>query len=181
MDPRIKQKYLTELFSPHETEDYKESTNIDDHMSRKDDNCVRLISQNIGCLGVHSFTNGKQAKGIQWLIQNKVDIAAWQELGVSFHMQQKCDRLQERIRDPRWSKVRISAANNKHEFIDLKQFGGTSIMTFSSIAVRVTASGCDDTGLGRWSWLRFEGKQNIKTRIFSVYLPIISKRDASVY
>ena len=96
-------------------------------------------------------------------------------------MQQRCDRLQERNRDPRWSKVRISAANNRHESIDFKQFGGTCVMAFNSVAARVTASECDDLGLGRWSWLRFEGRRNIKTCIISVYVPIKSKRDASVY
>ena len=35
--------------------------------------------------------------------------------------------------------------------------------------------------MGRWGWLLFEGKRQVKTRIFSVYVPIVSKRDASVY
>ena len=181
MDPTLKQQYLTDLFAPSNSTAVQGSANVGDSIYKKDSNSIRLVTQNIGCLGVKSFANGKQAKGIQWLIQHKVDIVAWQELGVSFHMQQRCDHMKERIRDPRWSKVRLTSANNRHESIDLKQFGGTCMMTFNSIASRVSGSGCDETGLGRWCWLLFEGKRNVKTRIFSVYVPNKSQRMASVY
>ena len=181
LDPQLKQKYLTEIYEYKGSNAIAESVDVGDSLKQKDDNCIRLVSQNIGCLGVHSFGNGKQAQGIQWLIQNQVDIVAWQEIGVAFHMQQRCDRMRERMRDPRWTKVRVVSANNKHESIDNKQFGGTSVMSVNSVASRVTGTGCDETGLGRWSWMIFEGKKQWKTRIFSVYLPITSKQMASVY
>ena len=181
MDPQLKQQYLTELYEQPGSTVLAESVDVGDTLKSKDDNCIRIVSQNIGCLGVHSFGNGKQAKAIQWLIQNRVDIVAWQEIGIAFHMQQRCDRMRERMRDPRWHKVRVVTANNKHEAIDNKQFGGTSVMSVNSVASRVSGTGCDETGLGRWSWMLFEGKKQWETRIFSVYIPIISKRIASVY
>ena len=181
MDPQLKQQYLTDLYATPGSIAAADSGDVGDSLCKKDDNCIRLVSQNIGCLGIHSFGNGKQSKAIQWLIQNQVDIVAWQEIGIAFHMQQRCDRMRERMRDPRWQKVRVVSANNKHESIDNKQFGGTSVMAVDSVAARVTGTGCDETGLGRWSWMLFEGKKKWKTRIFSVYIPIYSKRMASVY
>ena len=181
MNPQLKQQYLTDLYEPSGPTVASESIDVGDVINKKDNNSIRLASQNIGCLRIYSFGNGKQSKGIQWLIKNQVDIVAWQEVGVAFHMQQRCDRMRERMRDPRWQKVRVVTANNRHESIDRKQFGGTSVMAVNSVASRVTGSGCDETGLGRWSWLLFEGKKKWKTRIFSVYIPIYSKCMASVY
>lgn len=181
LDPVLKQQYLTELYANSNSTVVHESLDIGDKLHKKDDNHIRIVSQNIGCLGIHSFGNGKQSKGIEWLIQNQVDIVTWQEIGVAFHMQQRCDKMRERMRDPRWQKARVISANNKHESIDNKQFGGTSVMSVDSVASRVTGTGSDETGLGRWSWMLFEGKKKWKTRIFSVHIPISSKRMASVY
>ena len=68
--------------------------------------------------------------------------------------------MKELMRDPRRHKVRVVAAsNNKHESIDHKQFGGTSVMAVKSVAYIVNGSGSDETGLSRLSWLLFEGKR----------------------
>ena len=75
------------------------------------------------------------------------------------------------MRDPRWAKTRISSCNNKHENVDNFQYGGTSVMAFNEVAHRVHTTGGDDTGLGCWSWILFEGKSKYRTRIISAYVP----------
>ena len=67
--------------------------------------------------------------------------------------------------------MRISSSNNKHENIDKFQYGGTAVMAYNEAAHRVKATGSDETGLGRWSWILFEGKHNDTTRIISAYVP----------
>ena len=152
-------------------------------IQHKHHDSIRLVGQNIGCLGVRSFGNHKQDHVKEWLINNSVDICCWQELGISLHMLHHQDRIQERLRDHRWNKLRISASNNRHESIDKLQFGGTLTMAFNSTASRVHASGADERGLGRWTWLLFEGNNSYRTRVISAYVPCKTPthRDATVY
>jgi len=142
-----------------------------DHLVDKEDHLCRIVSQNVDCIGVVSKDNYKQEKAKDWLIQHEVDVVGWQETGIAFHRLPKQDRLAERMRDPRWAKTRISSCNNKHENVDNFQYGGTSVMAFNEVAHRVHTTGGDDTGLGRWSWILFEGKSKYRTRIISAYVP----------
>ena len=73
--------------------------------------------------------------------------------------------------------MRISSFNNKHENIDKFQYGGTAVMAYNEATHRVKATGSDKTGLGRWSWILFEGKHNYTTQIISVYVPCKSSAD----
>ena len=166
-----------------ETTHEHNSETFGNSIQQKHHDSIRLVGQNIGCLGVRSFGNQKQDHGKEWLISNSVDICCWQELGISLHMLNHQDRIQERLRDYRWSKLRISASNNKHESIDKLQFGGTLTMAFNSTASRVHASGADERGLGRWTWLLFEGNNSYRTRVISAYVPCKTPlhRDATVY
>ena len=154
-----------------------------DAMKAKLHDTIRLIGQNIGCLGVRSFGNQKQEQGKSWLIQHNVDICCWQEIGLSLHMMKHQERIQERMKDYRWTKTRITAANNKHESINKLQFGGTLTMAVNETASRVHASGADERKLGRWTWLLFEGHNNYRTRVVSAYVPCKPSKpnDATVY
>ena len=51
--------------------------------------------------------------------------------------------------------------------------GGTGITITKNIASRKDKSGssCDKTGLGRWTWVRIEGKANEQTVFISTYRP----------
>ena len=184
---QTRQAYLAqnmEIIKATSTERCKSITEMyGNAMKPKHSDHIRLIGQNIGCLGVRSFGNQKQEQGKNWLIQNNVDICCRQEIVISLHMLKHQERIQERMKDYRWSKTRMSTANNKHESIDKLQFGGTVTMAVNEVAARVHASGADERGLGRWTWLLFEGHNNYKTRIISAYVPCkpATKNDATVY
>lgn len=144
---------------------------------------LRLVGQNIGCLGVRTFANQTQEQGKEWLLDNHVDICCWQELDLSLHMLKHHEKLNERMRDSRWSKIRLSSSNNKHESIEKLQFVGTMVMAVNEAASRAHASGVDETGLGRWSWILFEGNNKYRTRVISAYVPCkpATRNDATVY
>ena len=183
----IRQAYLMEnerLLTIRTTNIEKQKTEtFGDSMKTKHCDSIRLVGQNIGCLGVRAFNNHKQDMGKEWLIKNNIDICCWQELGIALHMTKHQDRIHERMRDHRWGRIRISATNNRHESIDKMQFGGTMAMAMNSTAARVHASGADETGLGRWAWLLFEGHNSYRTRVISAYIPCKQqgKKDATVY
>ena len=60
---------------------------------------------------------------------------------------------------------------NKNETITKKQQGGTCITMKEQYGQYVKEMGADETGLGRWSWLRMEGNNDIKTTVITAYSP----------
>ena len=154
-----------------------------DKLSQKKCGHIRIISQNISCLGVSHPINHKQDQAKDWLLRHNVDIAGWQETGVAFHTLPLHQRLPSRINDTRWKKVRVTSYNNRHENVKKFQYGGTAMLAFNESAHRIKQSGGDPTGLGRWSWILFEGKHQYQTRIISAYVPCKTSDDnrQSVY
>ena len=151
-------------------------------MTALEDDSMRLVSLNINNIGIQSYNNSKQDMLKNWIYENEVSIIGLQEVGVAMHLVPKYDRLQERMRDLRWKKIKISQANNTNENVEKSQYGGTAIIAYDEAAARASArNGVDNTGLGRWSWMSFEGKQNHKTRIISAYNPCKSYGDETVY
>lgn len=140
-------------------------------MGPKAPNVYRIISNNIGCLGMDSIGNSKQNSLKDWLVQNEVDIVGWQEIGLAQHMFQKHERLAERLRDYRRKQIRVSSSNNKHEAIEKFQWGGTATIAYDTLANMARSSGADEDGIGRWSWIQLEGHNNRRIRVISAYNP----------
>ena len=162
---------------PSPNKNHSKYKTFGDHLGEKDSDDIRIVSQNINCLGVSTFNNPKQERALNWIIRHEVDIIGWQEIGIAFHMLPHSKRLAERLKDPRWTKQRISSTNNKHEKVDSFQYGGTATATFDEAAHRVHSTGGDATGLGRWSWITFNGKNGVRTRVISAYVPCKSSND----
>ena len=148
-----------------------------DHLVEKESGIIRIVSQNVNCIGVSNEINHKQEHAKDWIYEHSVDVMGWQETGVAFHSLPIRKRLAHRMKDIRWDKMRISSANNKHENVETFQYGGTAVLAFNTAAHRVKATGSDETGLGRWSWILFEGKHKFHTRIISAYVPCKSTTD----
>ena len=142
-----------------------------DTLGPKDDGTCRIVSYNINCIGVDTFTNSKHNTVKDWLFQNSIDICGWQEVGVAQHMLQRHEKLAERMRDMRRKNIRMCTANNKNETIDRFQYGGTAVFAFDHISHMVRAAASDDTELGRWCWLQLEGHRGRRVRVISAYNP----------
>ena len=151
-------------------------------MEQLEADSLRLVSLNINNIGTQSYNNSKQDMLKNWLYDNDVSIIGMQEIGVAMHLVPKHDRLHERMRDVRWKKIKVCQANNINENVEKSQYGGTAIVAFDEAAMRATPkTGSDTTGLGRWAWMLFEGKQRHRTRIVSAYNPCKSTGDETVY
>ena len=48
-----------------------------DDITEKEDGICRIVSQNVGCLGISSFSNNKMRTAKEWLIRHQVDICGW--------------------------------------------------------------------------------------------------------
>ena len=169
--------YINPSNTPKQKKRKLQHRTFGDHLTFKSKDTVRIVSQNVNCIGISTQNNYKIEEAKNWMLQNEVDIVGWQETGIAFHTLPKYEKLPERIKDIRWKKVRISSSNNKHETLQKFQYGGTAVISFDEVAHRVKATGADSTGLGRWSWMLFEGKNNHFTRVISAYVPCKSARD----
>ena len=153
-----------------------------ERMCPLEEGIVRVASINVNCLGVFSQSNAKQDLLKEWIHENEISILGIQEMGIAMHMVPSYDKMIERMRDLRWTKHCVSSASNIHESITKAQYGGTAACTFNEIAVRCSPKNdCDPTGLGRWSWLMFEGRNKHRTRVISAYNPCKSKGQETVY
>ena len=92
----------------------------------KDDGVCRIVTQNVGCIGVSASANNKIRSAKEWLYQHHVDICGWQEIGIANHKFQRHERLHKRMRNPRRQAMRISTGTNTNDDIDKFQWGGGS-------------------------------------------------------
>ena len=66
------------------------------------------------------------------------------------------------------AEIRSIAAHNVHKNVGIMQEVGTSMLLYGPLVYQYDFehSGKDDTGLGRWVVMFFQGFEGIKTRIF---------------
>ena len=67
---------------------------------------------------------------------------------------------------------------NQHERFTPRQEGGTFMAATDQIGSQITEIGSDTTGLGRWCWVKFQGR-NLNTRVVTAYQPCKPNKLAS--
>ena len=63
----------------------------------------------------------------------------------------------------------------------LSQPGGVASIIVDKLAHKVDASGKDFTGLGRWTWTKFKGKNSMHLRVITVYRPCKTEGSKTAY
>ena len=69
------------------------------------------------------------------------------------------------------NELRSIMAHNQHGHHSCQQWGGTAAMVMGQAASEVVLSGRNETGLGCWSWLLFQGANNHRTQLMSACCP----------
>ena len=147
-----------------------------DQFESKPPNTYRLCFENINGLGFEVSHNIKQDRFITWARENEIDVMGWAELNINWRLATPSEKLRERLRPGAWDKLQLSTAHNIHEKLTKYQPGGVSLISFDQIAHRVSSSGSDPSGLGRWTWHSIRCKtRNI--RIITAYQPNITVGD----
>ena len=117
-------------------------------------------------------------------MEKEIDVCGFQEIGINWRNCRGKGSLRERMKYHGWEYSRIVASYNKNCEIGKHQYGGTMTFMKDQITHRVSASGIDESGLGRWSWIQLKGSNNHKARIITVYQPNVQKdplHSSSVY
>ena len=71
----------------------------------------------------------------------------------------------------------LDSTDNTHEKFSIYQQGGTCMASMENLLEQYMDSGKDDTNLGRWTWIRFKGR-NIVTRVVVAYEPCRTRKQA---
>ena len=151
-----------------------------DRITNKHPDLIRIAFQNINLLpqrahhpkNRHLFTSLKKLD---------IDLFCCSETGLCWQLLPPEDQWTERAR-PYFRRFRSSVANNRTEIPISKprQFGGTAILATDNLAHRITSTGRDPTGLGRWTWMKIQGGTAV-IRIISAYRPVHGIGPETVY
>ena len=150
-----------------------------DTLSGKQPNDCRLFFENVDGLGVQLHKNTLSDKNLTYynkLLQRlEVDICGGAESRCHWDMLPSSHSLSKllELRDG----SRFCTGHNTHERFSIKQQGGTFLTTTPQLGEAVMEIGCDDTGLGRWCWMRFAGRQTT-TRVVVAYQPCRTRKMA---
>ena len=74
----------------------------------------------------------------------------------------------------------IAATNEYANFNDPKNLaGGVAMFSFNTMKARTLDKGVDTSGLGRWVWTRYKGRNNLIFRVVTGYRPVADGGDGT--
>ena len=145
-----------------------------DGVETKEDGIYRLAYGNIDGFNLTPYNNPKANSLKSWLRSIDADFFAGNEAKINWKLMPPSGRLPEIFRTE--NALRTVAAYNTNENIERRQYGGTFQLTFGELASRVVDTGVDDSGLGRFAWTKFQGRNGHVARLVSVYVPCYTAR-----
>ena len=107
-----------------------------------------------------------------FISQHRFDVIGLAESNLHWRNVPVEDRLQERTRQW-WECIHMSTAYfQKFNAASASQHGGVTLWSINKAAHRVTTSGQDTDGLGRWTWTQYRGRNNVSLRVVTAYRPV---------
>jgi hypothetical protein len=134
-----------------------------DLLQAKLDDVLRIGLHNLANLSQEARTS-KSRQLIDYIVQKSFDLFLMMEVGLCWRKVGNEDQWYERILG-KFRASRSIFANNVTELQHTKplQPGGVGIIATDDVAHRVTSQGKDPTGLGRWAWIRLQGRNGVRT------------------
>ena len=167
------------------TKEWEEMQQVDDYLTtvhgvapgKKQEGIGRLILENVNGLSTRISGNEKLEKGKALIDDLEPDIVAITEHRINHKHKKNRNGLRQMF-DGGEADIRAIQAHNVHENVSKVQEGGTGILAFGPITEQLDHlnSGADETGLGRWSYMRFTGKDGVSTYVLSGYNPCYNNK-----
>ena len=162
------------------------TTNESHHPSEYWGNIMRQKSNDVARICLLNFSgftlSARSLKDDQlrkFMEEQDVDVILLPEANVCWHKMYHCDRLHEQTFGWFEDIHQAYAYNYKDSEAEKRQYGGVVILTRNNAASRVMESGKDDSGLGRWVWVRYRGRNGIVTCIICCYRPCVPSSNGS--
>ncbi len=141
---------------------------------KKSNDSIRIGFQNIN--GFITNNDGHKAESIRDFLQEyNLDVFGMAEMNTNWRLLPKRMSFYELSRGWFEHQHVTTAYNSRDRFCKQHQPGGTALFCKDEMGLRQISSGHDSRNLGRWSWMLFRGKDQIKLRVLSVYVPIVSR------
>ena len=154
------------LFPEHDKEDEL----CGDSHTQKELGSIRLWYTNPCGLGI-SHNSSKSHGSFQFIkSKSKADLIGLAETNVNWNKLSNANSLYSRVKST-WREFRTVTSHNITEKMGRCQRGGTCMFSISQVSHRVAATGKDNRGLGRWTWMELQGRGNHRTRIITAYRP----------
>jgi hypothetical protein len=152
-----------------------------DTLNTKDNKCVRIGCRNVNSLPI-TQVNSRNDELFQDISSAHIDVFGLSEINVAWNKvdynQQPHARFHGCFENLR---LGYSYNNTDPDWLSPYQPGGTMILCTGTAANRSLQFGSDESGLGRWTWVVLQGREQRKIRIFSVYRPVKSYGATSTY
>ena len=104
------------------------------------------------------------------LLNSNADVVGMVETDTYWPKNSEEDRLYERTFG--WWKGRsLTTSYNQTTCKVIHQQGGNAMIATGTMLGRKVGTGVDPRKIGRWSWMLFRGKGNVRVRIVTVYVP----------
>ena len=144
---------------------------------KKQDGVVRLIYENLNGLNSRLSGNEKLDKAKEIIDELGADVVAYNELRLNWKHKDNKNGMRELFKGGE-TEIRAVAANNVHENVGRTQEGGTALMAYGDLVAYLDPdeTGKDETGLGRWTYMRFVGADGKSTYVVSGYNPCSNKK-----
>jgi len=135
---------------------------------------ILVVASNMDQFHMAHQNNEKANLLCAWARHSKLDGVFVQETGINWTAMPQSGRLEEMMKTE--AAMRMVAAHNKHENLGWRQWGGTAVVAYGDLAVRVSETGKDPTGLGRWCFMQCKGRDDHTIWIIMAYNPVYSAR-----
>jgi hypothetical protein len=143
-------------------------------MDKKRPHTLRLALANVDSLPMHK-NDEKNDSIARFCVDKELDFIGMTEPNKCWYLLPTDDHIHERFYGY-WENMHASIAYNKNNpHAAPHQVGGAVGLSFNQAAHRIDlvggGRGQDPTGLGRWTWTRFRGRDNVCLRVAVVYAP----------
>ena len=146
-----------------------------DEIAPKRQGNARIIHCNADSFPAVTINNHKVNETKRFARKVDADYLSFTEAGVNWTSMPKAGSPYEQFRTE--NALRVATAHNEHENFGRKQQGGCMALALGQMATKATEVDRDETGLGRWCWMSFQGKGGIVTKIITAYRPCKAKRE----
>jgi exonuclease III len=156
------------------TDEIDEETYFGDTMTGNNGSCIRFGSINLNNM---LQTSEGDERLFREIYRRGIQALALQEVGCNWSIMGRHQALQQRLNDTFGPyDTRAIVRHNVHDLTGTsRQWGGTGIILKGKIKHYNKGSGGDPTGLGRWTWIRLQGKGGVVFRYVSIYCPCKNK------
>jgi hypothetical protein len=136
--------------------------------------------QNINLLPA-SARHYKSRQLVNHIREAEFDVYFMNEVGLYWEKLDACDQWSERVLGLPDSTAIFAHNTTEPELSDKLQYGGVGIVVTGETKHRIVARGKDPTGMGRWAWMRMEGKDDHHVRLVCAYRPCQSGGASTVF